>query len=673
MTSLTTRLLTVLLSCAALSAALCGQTFSAEELTRGAVDADLMAGGVVWFDYNNDRYPDLLLLNGTASCRLLRNDWDGSFTDVSERSGLLSQRNVMGGASADFNGDGLADLFLTTLDGEPCRLLLNTGAGGFRDASVDYGVTQPSYGASVTTGDLDGDGDADVYVTNYLAGATAREGGQPNFYYRNDGTSFREMAAELGLADTGCGLGATITDLDDDGRPDVYVANDFGYLVEPNAFFSNDYPNFSRQEMVNGTAATINGMGIARGDYDGDGDADLYVTNIRENPLFRNEGNGDFFSFQSFAAGVDVSAQTSWGTALVDFDLDGHLDLVVANGQIAQAPSRPEPQRFFRNTGEGGFTDVSVAAGLDSIYLLGRGLAQADYNLDGYPDLAINAVSASPLGAETARLLTATPGDGNWLAVETPANALTLLAYAGGRTLRRDVDGGSSYLSHAAGPVHFGLGDAALVDSLYVTFTDGTATTYYELPGNQLLGLRTDGSTYRIHHESAFDCGPEAGEPVVSARWAAEDGAEVLRLRRDITKAYGLLETQVVELEFGETFRDQAWTQDAMLVDTVARGEGQCPSLRTVDIRVAPDFEGAGVYPNPLTGGELTVRFPAGGRSFRLELVDASGRTVLDRTQTIGEDQRSAVVPVGQLARGTYLGRLTTVGGLTTSLKLIRL
>ncbi|MEM9261869.1 MAG: VCBS repeat-containing protein, partial [Bacteroidota bacterium] len=317
-----------------------------------------------------------------------------------------------------------------------------------------------SYGASATAGDFDGDGDLDIYVANYLIGEEAVDGGEPNFFYLNEGNlTFREVAVNYGLDDNGCGLGATFTDLNQDGLLDIYLANDFGYLVEPNEYFRNDGASFERLAERSGSAATINGMGIAKGDYDNDGDEDLYITNIRENPLFENTNGGAFFSYKSFQAGVALPELTSWGTSFTDFDLDGWLDLVVANGQVAEVDNLGEPQTYFRNTGVGGFIDASVTAKIGAITMMGRGLAVADFDLDGYPDVAINAVqpTGTAVNEERAVLLrNEATTDGIWLAVEAPPSALKFSLYAGDQVWHREADGGSSYLAHSAVPVHFG-------------------------------------------------------------------------------------------------------------------------------------------------------------------------------------------------------------------------
>lgn len=670
--------LTIMWSVLLVLPALQGQTFQEVSQVAGisgrAVDPALMSGGIVWFDYNNDRYPDLLLLNGTRATRLYRNDWDGSFTDVSESTGLLNVAGTMGAASGDFDNDGFADLFITTMDGAPNVLLRNEGGQSFRNVSVSGNITETAYSASATTGDYDGDGDLDIYVSNYLAGTVPEEGGLPNFLYRNDGNfHFTEVAAALQLDDRGCGLGATFSDFNNDGRPDLYVANDYGYAIEPNAYFQNDSASFSRKENRNGTAATINAMGIAKGDYDNDGDQDLYVTNIRENPLFENTDDGQFFSFRSFDAGVALPELTSWGTAFSDVDLDGYLDLVVANGEVAETVNEAEPQRFYHNDGNGTFTDASEPSGIGAVSTMGRGLAVADYNLDGFPDIAINAVQADLTDTENATLLkNQGVGEHHWLAVETPVSALKISLYAGAQSWHREVDGGSGYLSHSAVPVHFGApSSAAAIDSLVVTFTDQSAQLYSGLNWDQLTGIRADGSWYVIGHEFNIRCGAVAADPVLDVHSLTDPAQpELLLITRTETVLYPQLEEQIVELSMGELYRGLARTQDAVLVDTIA-GDGPCPGLRPVRINVLPSITEPVVYPNPITSDHLSLQLPEGSGLLRAKFLSSAGAHIFEYSEILPPGQRTISLPIPSLPRGTYLLSLE-YSGKTTHHKIIR-
>lgn len=639
-----------------------------------AIDPLIMAGGVAWLDYNNDRYPDLLLTNGTQATKLFRNNWDGTFTDVSESTGLLNIAGTMGVVAGDFDNDGFTDLFITTMKGMPNRLLRNNGEGRFVDISSAAGIIESFFSASATTGDYDGDGDLDIYVTNYLVGELPEDGGLPNLLYRNDGNfNFTEVAAQLQVDDSGCGLGVVFSDFNNDGRVDLYVANDFGYAIEPNAFFQNDFPSFTRKADDNGSAATINAMGIAKGDYDNDGDIDLYVTNIRENPLYENFDEGVFFNFSSFPAGVALPELTSWGTSFTDFDLDGFLDLVVANGQVAEETNEAETQTLFRNNRNGTFSDASEASGLDNILTIGRGLAVADYDLDGYPDIAINAVQTDFTGTEKMALLrNETTNEGVWLSVELPVNAQQLTLHSGSLVMHREVDGGSSYLSHSSGPIHFGaLAGSTPIDSVTVTFSDLPTQAFTDLNWNTLVGLRANGTYYKIDHNSRVNCGNLSLEPLIDSRWETDNtGQEILHIERISTLPYVRLEEQIIELSAGEVYRGLARTQDAVLVDTLA-GQGPCPDLQPIRLKVLEAINQPIVYPNPMPDGELNVQLPGGEGPISIKVTDASGRLIFEQTQSVTIDRRIITLSFPALPVGAYVLRLEFSGEVSYH-KLIR-
>ncbi|MEO0732227.1 MAG: FG-GAP-like repeat-containing protein, partial [Bacteroidota bacterium] len=507
----------------------------------------------------------------------------------------------------------------------------------------------------------------DLYVANYLRTEDPLEGGQPNFFYRNDGNfRFTEQAAALGLDDTGCGLGAAFLDYDNDGAADIYLANDYGYSIAPNELFRNGGGTFAKTAAANGTAATINAMGIAKGDYDNDGDTDLYVTNIRENPLFANERAGSFFQFRSESAGVALPEYTSWGTSFADFDLDGWEDLIIANGQIAEVDNQPEPMTYFRNRGDGTFADASAESGLAEQLLMGRGLAVADYDLDGLPDVAVQAVQADFTGDQVARLLrNGGATTGNWLEVATPAGALRLELHAGGRAFLREIDGGSSYLSQAAVPVHFGWPAGSPVDSLVVTFTGGEQRAFSGLPVNSLVALRSDGSWMRIQHQNRTTCGAEAILPTV----AITEGETELLVQRTETQPYGQLEDLTVDLAYGEIFRDLARTQDAVLVDTIPQATG-CPSLQTVRLRIQPPAEVRTMYPNP-TNGTLWLELTAAGGPLTVTVFSLAGKRCWHREYDLGAGEAAQMISLDALPIGNYVCRVV-YAGTTTYHKVVR-
>jgi len=640
-------------------------------LDAAASDPKLMAGGVIAFDYNGDHYPDLLFVNGNLPVKLYRNDWNGKFTDVTAASGLLGNAGTMGAVSGDFNSDGHQDLFFTTFAGEPNRLYHNNGLGKFTDISAAAGITQIAYNASATVGDPDGDGDPDIYVANYLAGEEPRDGGLPNFFYLNDGTgNFTEVARQFGVDDSGCGLGVTFLDANQDGKDDIYIANDFGYLITANELYRNEGDTFRATAASDGSAATINAMGIAKGDYDNDGDQDIYVTNIRENPLFQNIEGGEFFRYVATQTGVDLPELTSWGTSFTDFNLDGFLDLVVANGQIAEAENRPESMTYFENNGNGTFSDLSGRSGLSSVILMGRGLAVADYDLDGLPDIAVNAVNKTSEGHQRGRLIRNTlKTNGNWLEVDVPFLAARVELYLSEGKLVRETDGGSSYLSHSGGPIHFGADAATSIDSLRVQFRDGSQVSYYGINWNTLVSVGTDASWHYIRHERVVLCAEEAEEPSLAfAEILTDDQRQVLLIRKTETEAYSREPVSTIEINYGEVYRGEARTQDAMIVDTIASAQ-DCPILRPIDVRVVAEFSERIVYPNP-TEGELKVSLLHPGGWLKLELFTLGGKLAYRQEITLNSNQRAEAFTLPEHLSGGYLCRLVH-NGETTHHKLI--
>ena len=472
---------------------------------------ETLGGGVVAFDYDGDGDDDLLFVDSgqpapyggePGTTTLLRND-GGRFTDVTEASGLRLDSYGMGAIAGDVDGDGDPDLYLTAFG--PNRLWLNDGDGSFSPAPADGAAADPSWSASAAFGDVDLDGDLDLYVTNYVdfaydnnkvcgvEDAGRRSYCHPDVYedlqdrlYRNEfaeqgGATFTDATAASGIEGArGAGLGVVITDLDGDRRPDVYVAND----MDANFHFLNRTANgalrFVDDALLAGTALSHRGqpeagMGIAVGDIDANGFDDLVVTHLdREtNALYSNRGDGVFLD-RRFATGIAEPSQpyVGFGVDLADFDLDGDLDLAIANGHVlhdisehAQGPRETyaQPNQILENLG--GRFQPAPGAGLSAAGV-SRGLATADLDLDGDLDLAIaNCNGPAEVYANQSDRL------GGSLRVDLfdreSANrrgigAVLELGTETG-TQRREVRAGSSYLSRNSLTQSFGVpfGDGA--------------------------------------------------------------------------------------------------------------------------------------------------------------------------------------------------------------------
>ena len=462
---------------------------------------ETMGSGGGFIDYDNDGDLDVVLINGAplpgyrGSARpsdgLFRNDGKGRFTDVTAGSGVEDRAYGMGVCAGDYDNDGFTDLFVTNFGQD--ALLRNLGGGRFADVTLGSGVGDPYWSTSCAFFDHDGDGDLDLYVANYVdfridnnkycgdyaAGIRAYchpnvYGGQPDSFYRNEGDgTFSEAGAALGLTSGGGnGLGVATGDYDNDGDFDIYVAND----KTPNVLYRNDAGRFTDVTLQAGVGYSLEGtaqagMGTDFGDYDGDGDLDIVVTNLdfEYNNLYRNDAHG-VFSDVAFPAGIGAVSLpfVGFGADFFDADNDGRMDLAIANGHILDnAPyfndATTYAQRPFlhRGVGDGRMEEVGVQAGLDEA-IVGRGLASGDVDGDGDLDMLLTVCGGRP------RLLRNETTGASWVTlrlVGTTSNRSAIGARVSidgpHGTLIEEVRSGGSYLSQPDLRVHFGLGPPA--------------------------------------------------------------------------------------------------------------------------------------------------------------------------------------------------------------------
>ena len=464
---------------------------------------EIVAGGAAAFDYDNDGFIDLYLIQAAGGANvLLHNTGDGTFENVSAQSGAADQGFGMGVATADINGDGFVDLYVTNVGANV--LLLNNGDGTFDDITTTAGVGHGGFGASATFFDADGDHDLDLFVTNYVDWFPQRElecrtrtgeldycapvhyqAPSEDVLYRNNGdASFTNITAEAGLAGSlGNGLGVVARDFTGNGAIDLFVAND----GNPDRLWVNDgNGHFTDQAMLLGCDRDMSGkakagMGVVGEDIDDDGDVDVIVCNLvgEADSLYENR-DGRFVDIAGRAGIASASRRfTRFGLVLADFDNDGVRDLFEANGRVGTRDPAfgidpyAEPNVLLRGNGDGSFSEVPAIA--SETPRTSRAAVVLDVNNDGGLDLLI--INRE---APAALLIHRAQTTNHWVTLDirdangAPALGATMVASVKGRTIHRFVHTDGSYLAASDPRLHVGLGDATSLNGIQITWRDGT-------------------------------------------------------------------------------------------------------------------------------------------------------------------------------------------------------
>lgn len=485
---------------------------------------DANGAGGAFFDYDNDGDMDALLVNGSTldglagggdpMVGLYENDGDGRFRNVTDDSGLDRRGWGTGVCIADVDNDGFQDVYITAIG--PNVLWRNTGERRFVTTEE---ASDARWSTGCAFGDYDRDGHVDLYVANYLtfdAATVPRKGEtscgrfmnilvacgpralppESDALYRNAGDGrFLDVTEAAGVAHPGhYGFGVVFSDLDDDGWPDIYVAND----SVPNFLFRNDgNGRFVEEALLRGVAVSRDGreqagMGVDVGDYDGDGLRDLVVTNFAQDytTLYRNRGGGTFAD-RSLESGLPADSYLGWGVGLVDIDNDSLLDLFVANGHVypdidqTGTSTYHQPNLLFRNRGRGRFSKVAAGDGL-ALARSSRGAAFGDYDNDGDIDVLISNIDDRPT------LLRNDTSGGRWVTLRL-AGVMSnrdgigaqVTVVAGGRRLVAEVRAGGSYVSHNDMRLHFGLGAEGTVDRVEIRWPSGLVERVDRLETNR--------------------------------------------------------------------------------------------------------------------------------------------------------------------------------------------
>ena len=484
--------------------------------------------GVALLDYDNDGWLDIYLLNGSTfgalngkeappRAMLFHNNHDGTFTDVTAKAGVANERWGFGVAVGDYDNDGWPDIYLSNFGKN--RLYHNNHDGTFTDVADKAGVTLGGWSTGATWGDYDRDGRLDLFVPGYVKFDPANtpiagQGGIPpgfcqfrgvnvmcgprglpgegdHLFHNNGDGTFTDVSVKAGVADPRgyYGLSSVFVDVDDDGWPDLLVAND----SVPKLLYRNKHDGtFEDVSYLSGFALNDEGreqaaMGIAVGDYNRDGRVDFCITNFSDdyNTLYRNDGDASF-SDVSYAAGIANATIPflGWGTGFLDYDNDGLLDLFFANGHVYPGVDKQDwgttwAQRplLFRNQDGSKFTEVPATTGTGLADVVSaRGAAFGDLFNDGHIDVVLNVMDSTPV------LLRNVVHNGNhWItfkligARKSPRDAIGAKVFltVGGARQRADVFSGGSYASTSDPRVHFGLGSATKIDKVEILWPDG--------------------------------------------------------------------------------------------------------------------------------------------------------------------------------------------------------
>ncbi len=499
---------------------------------------ETMTGGVAAFDYDNDGLLDLFFTNGAEvpsleksnagfSNRLFHNNGNGTFTDVTAKAGLAGLGYSMGVAAGDYDNDGFVDLYVTGVNHN--QLFHNNGNGTFTDVTAKAGVSGviPATGKawSVTAGwfDYNNDGLLDLLVVNYLnydvKTATMCSThkiatycspddflGLPNILYRNNGDgTFTDVSASSGIGQyVGKGMGVAFADYDGDGFMDIFVSND----TFPNLLLHNNGDGtFTDQAMDAGVAynqmgKTVAGMGAEFRDMDNDGLPDIFHTAMFGDafPLYRNSGKSLFEDITSEAGlTVSTSKMTAWGTGAYDFDNDGLKDLFTANAAILDNSMEvehrpfPLPNSLFRNLGGFTFQDVSATAGPSfAVPAPHRGAAFGDFNNDGKVDIAVAVLNGPP-----ELLMNRTANSNHWILLKLVGvrdnrdglGTKIKITTAHGSQFN-EATTAVGYNSSSDKRVHFGLGDATLIERIELAWPTGIKQVLTNVKVDQVLTIR---------------------------------------------------------------------------------------------------------------------------------------------------------------------------------------
>jgi hypothetical protein len=504
--------------------------------------------GVGLIDYDNDGWLDIYVVNGSTfdaldgketppHAALFHNNHDGTFTDVAAKAGVTNDRWGFGVAIADYDNDGWPDIFVSNWGKN--RLYHNNHDGTFTDVGGKAGITLGNWSSGATWGDYDGDGRLDLFVAGYVhfdrnnlptggengvsysfctfrgepvnCGPRGLKGEPDHLFHNNGDGTFTDVSEKAGVADKPgyYGLSAVFVDINNDGKPDLLVADDstpnYLYLNKGDGTFEDD--SYASGYALNESGRETASMGIAVGDYQNNGMVDVFNTTFSDDykPFYRNEGDANFtdISYELGIAELSVPF-LGWGDAFIDYDNDGWKDLLMADGHVypqvdkhSWGTSWAQRPLLFHNLGGKKFKNIPAVEGTGlADVIAGRGMAVGDLFNDGKLDAVINVEDGHPV-----LLRNVSPDKNHWLELKlvggakSPRDAIGATVYltANGMRQRADVLSGGSYLSTNDPRPHFGLGPATTVDEIEIHWPSGKVEKF-TVPGVDRIVTLTEGT-----------------------------------------------------------------------------------------------------------------------------------------------------------------------------------
>lgn len=505
--------------------------------------------GAAWLDYDNDGWLDIYLTNGCNQDNgLFHNNRDGTFSDVSVQAGVAHGLGCNGVIAADINNDGFQDLFVTGEGGyqgdcaRPVALYYNNGDGTFTDITASSGIVGPSTQFSAAMADINNDGFLDLFITG--SGSQTGKGPANRMFLNNGDLTFLDISAVSGV-DTDRGACATFfTDVNDDGLIDLFVANCVPFFPSSpiELFINNGDLSFTDAGVQAGLGAGGYWMGVAPGDYDNDGDIDMFVTNLGEgfsawHALYRNNGDGTYTDV-GLQAGVGMF-EWGWGATMTDFDNDGYPDIFFAGADPAFmiGPGQGNPGTMLFNRGDGTFEDHTTDMPTNLSSRSTAGVAVGDYDNDGFMDIvvAVDAFGADPGGPTIFRNL---GNANNWITIKlrgTVSNRDAVGARvrltANGMTQTKEIYAGMSFLSQNSMWLTFGLGSSPETENIEIRWPSGLVETYDKpfAAGQVITLVEVDGelvadcTANNVPDICEIDCGEPGGECDVPGCGVASD------------------------------------------------------------------------------------------------------------------------------------------------------